>query len=112
MKRILIAFALLCLPVCAQAQQLFVQQPNFYKNITSGTTTVVDAKQGKLHAIVVGNAGSTVTATLYDNATAGSGTKLGTITLVAGATYTFDVSFAAGLTIVTSGTCDITVSFR
>ena len=96
----------------AHAQQLVEEQPNFYKNVTTSTTTVVKADQGRLHAIVVNNKGSTATVTMYDNASAASGTKIGTMSLTAEATFIYDVAFAKGLTIVTTGAPDLTVSFR
>ena len=112
MKKLLIALMLLCLPALAQAQTLVTEQPNFYKNITSATTTVVKSSQGRLHAVVVNNKGSTVTVTMYDNASAASGTKIATMLLTAEGSIAYDVSFANGLTVVTSGTVDLTVSFR
>lgn len=112
MKKLLIALMMLCLPALAQAQQLVTEQPNFYKNITTNTTTVVKSSQGRLYAVVVNNKGSTGTVTLYDNASAASGTKIGTLSLTAEGSINYSVAFANGLTVVTTGTPDITVSFR
>lgn len=112
MKKLLIALMFLCLPALAQAQTLVTEQPNFYKNITANATTVVKSSQGRLHAVTINNKGSTGVVTLYDNASAASGTKIGTLTLTAETTQLYDVSFANGLTVVTSGSVDITVSFR
>ena len=83
---------------------------NSYSNITSGATTVVKSAAGHLHSITV-NATAAGTITIYDN-TAASGTKIGTLkaSIVEG-TYTFDVAFATGLTIVTGAASDITVSY-
>jgi hypothetical protein len=130
MKKLFIALMLICLPSLVQAQQLetiCVQtfapngsqscQPvnigynNQYKNIAAGATTLVKSGSGSLHSINVNNKGSTVTITIYDSLTA-SGTKIATMTLTAEGTQTFDVSFSTGLTVVTSGTADITVSYR
>ena len=131
MKRILLALAFACLlPMAAQAQSLVtpcVQSfaanggqscvpvntgyNNLYKNITSATTTLVKSGAGSLHAIVVNNKGSTVTVTTYDSLL-GSGTKIATSLLTAEGTIAYDVAFSTGLTVVTSGTTDITVSYR
>jgi hypothetical protein len=86
---------------------------NSYANITSSTTTVVKSGSGVLDRIVVNTAGSTHVLTIYDN-TAGSGTKIGTASANAQGTLHFNVRFATGLTIVSSGgtPADVTVSYR
>lgn len=83
-----------------------------YNNISTGTTTTVKSGPGVLHAITI-NTTAASTITIYDN-TAGSGTKIGTIAAspAIGSTFGFDVAFATGLTIVTGGASDITVSYR
>lgn len=83
-----------------------------YTNITTATTTAVKASSGNLKAIVVNAAVTTGTITIYDN-TAASGTKIATITfpatLLANQVYIpYNVHFSTGLTIVTTGTADIT----
>ncbi len=79
--------------------------------ISTATTTVVKTGAGLLHTIVV-QGGTTGTIIGYDN-TAASGTILFSFdTTVALATYTFDVSFAIGLTVVTSANTKLTVSAR
>lgn len=79
--------------------------------ISTATTTVVKTGAGLLHTIVV-QGGTTGTIIGYDN-TSASGTILFSFdTTVALATYTFDVSFAIGLTIVTSANTKLTVSAR
>ena len=82
-----------------------------YSNISSATTTTVKSGGGFLHSIVV-NATAAGAITIYDSLT-GTGTKIGTMkaSIVEG-TYIFDVTFATGLTIVTAGSSDITVSYR
>jgi hypothetical protein len=82
-----------------------------YANIAAAATTVVKSGAGTLSAIVVNDPGSSVTATVYDN-TAGSGTKIATIALAAGMSLQYGVAFGTGLTVVTSGACDITVVYR
>lgn len=87
-----------------------------FSNITTNTTTTVKSGAGILWRIVINTKGASAnTATVYDN-TAGSGTKIGTIDTVTGATGEIDyggVNFATGLTIVTAtGTAaDITVVY-
>ena len=92
-----------------------MQAPFQYQNITGDATTVVKSGPGMLHAITINAGAATETITIYDN-TAGSGTKIGTITIPASpqnVTLTYDVNFWIGLTIVTAvAASDITVSFR
>lgn len=93
------------------------EQQFVYTNITSATTTTVKSGAGFLHSIVVNLPVANGVITLYDN-TAGSGTKIGTITF--GATVLsdvakaviFNVKFTTGLTIVTSASTDLTISTR
>lgn len=88
-----------------------VEQRNNATYISTATTTVVKTGAGLLHTIVV-QGGTTGTIIGYDN-TAASGTILFSFdTTVALATYTFDVSFAVGLTVVTSAATKLTVSAR
>jgi hypothetical protein len=80
---------------------------NQYTNITTTTTTVVKSGPGCLAGIVINTPVALAVITIYDN-TAGSGTKIGTITfpavLITGAQHIpFGVQFRTGLTIVTSG---------
>jgi hypothetical protein len=78
-----------------------------YTNITSNATTVVKTGPGILHSIVVNTPpAATGTLTLYDN-TAGSGTKIGTLTgntatSMPAYTLVYDVAFSTGLTAVTA----------
>jgi len=79
--------------------------------ISTATTTVVKTGSGLLHSIVIGETAAGAI-TIYDN-TAGSGTTIGVLKAsVAEGTYTFDASFATGLTIVTAGASKITVNYR
>lgn len=88
---------------------------NSYAHISTSTTTTVKSGAGTLKAIIVNTLGTVAsTTTIYDN-TAGSGTVIGVInTLALGGTFTFDVQFTTGLTIVTTGTAapDLTVSYK
>lgn len=83
-----------------------------YKNIASATTTVVKSGAGILHSIVI-NTTAAAAITVYDN-TSAAGTKIATIAAspAIGSTFTYDVAFATGLTIVTAGASDITVSYK
>ena len=85
-----------------------------YKNITGTSTTTVKSSGGYLHSITLNAPTATEVITIFDN-TAGSGTKIGTITIPASpmpVTLTYDVAFWTGLTIVTAtASSDITVSF-
>lgn len=88
-----------------------------YTNITAAapTTTVVSAKGGILHAITFNKPVATGVVTLYDNASAASGTVIGTITVPASPqpfTLRYDVRFANGLTVTTATAAqDITISW-
>lgn len=87
---------------------------NTYFNITSNATNTIKSGAGTLMSITVNNPGTTEVLTIYDN-TAGSGTKIGTVSVgTAIATLTYNVAFTTGLTIISSGagTGDWTVSYR
>jgi hypothetical protein len=84
-----------------------------FQNITTSTTTVVKSGAGVLHLVNVNALGTVASlVTIYDN-TAGSGTKIGTInSLTLSGAFQYDLAFATGLTLVTTGAPDITVSYR
>lgn len=83
-----------------------------HKNIASATTTVVKSGAGVLHSVVV-NTTAAAAITIYDN-TSAAGTKIATIAAspVIGSTFMYDVAFTTGLTIVTAGASDLTVSYN
>lgn len=81
-----------------------------YANITTGATTVLATSPTTLERIVVNKPGTTITATIYDGVNT-SAPLIGTVALLAGV-LTYGVQTNAGLTIVTSGTCDLTVVYR
>jgi hypothetical protein len=87
--------------------------PWLVSNITTSTTTVVKTGGGILNSVVVNTKGTTASVvTVYDN-TAGSGTKIATIdSLNQVGGYIYGTQFATGLTIVTTGAPDITVTYR
>lgn len=106
---LLLALLLLAGPALAQQPQSFQ-----YTNITTDTTTAIKSSPGVLHSICVNTPAATGTVTVYDN-TAGSGTKIATITSFASVSgcFIYDVAFWTGLTIVTATAApDITVSYR
>jgi len=90
---------------------------NQFLNIAGAATTVVCAKGGVLQSMTCNKAIANGVITLYDNASAASGTKIATIThpgtlLQNQYSLIFDVAFSNGLTVVTSAADDITFSFR
>jgi hypothetical protein len=105
----ILACVLLAGPAAAQQPDVYA-----YKNITTDATTTLKSAPGYLHTVCVNTPAATGTITIYDN-TAGSGTKIGTITSFAsvGGCFIYDVAFWTGLTIVTAtATPDVTVTFR
>jgi hypothetical protein len=89
--------------------------PSSYRNIASATTTTVKSGKGILVAIIVNKPVASSTVTIYDN-TAGSGTKIGTITqpgtlLESQIVLPYNAQFETGLTIVTSAADDLTVLY-
>lgn len=94
-----------------------VEQRFSYTPITTAATTVVKASAGFFHGIVINKAVATGVITIYDN-TSAAGTKIGTITFGASLlsdppiVAPYNVSFATGLTIVTSAATDLTVAYR
>lgn len=84
-----------------------------FSHIAGAATTTVKSGAGILHKISINTKGAASTATVYDN-TAGSGTVIAVIDLTLSQdTLIYDLAFATGLTIVTTGTLsDLTVSYR
>lgn len=85
------------------------------KTITTATTTLVKTGEGVLHAVIVNTKGTVAsTVTVYDALTA-TGTPIAIIdSLNLSGTFSYDIAFTTGLTIVTTGTVapNITVSYR
>jgi hypothetical protein len=83
-----------------------------YKHINSAATTTVKSSAGTLHTISINSKAASSSCTVYDNAT-GSGTVIAVLdTVNFEGSLTYDVLFATGLTLVTTGTPDITVTYR
>lgn len=85
-------------------------------NIAGAATTTVVTGAGSLHSLIINTPVANGTITIYDN-TAGSGTKIGTITFPATllssgpVSVIYDCKFAVGLTLVTVGaSLDVTVN--
>ena len=90
---------------------LKVEMRNNATVISTATTTVCKTGAGLLHTITV-TGGTAGTIVVYDN-TAASGTILASFASTnALATYTFNVSFSVGLTVVTSAATLVTISAR
>lgn len=88
-----------------------VEMRNNATYISTATTTVCKTGAGLLHTITV-TGGTAGTIVVYDN-TAASGTILASFSSTnALATYTFNVSFSIGLTVVTSAATLVTISAR
>lgn len=93
------------------ADVLKVENRYNYRNITTATTTTVKSTSGFLHAITV-NTTAAGTIIIYDN-TSAAAPIIGTLKASVGEnTYTYNVAFSTGLTIVTAAASDITVSYR
>lgn len=87
-----------------------------FANITTATTTTVKSGAGYLHTVCINKTVASATVSMFNN-TVGSGASIGVITmpstLIQSATcQTYDVYFSTGLTLVTVGAQDITVSYR
>lgn len=83
-----------------------------YTHINTATTTVVRAYPGVLHTVIVNTPVASGTVTIYDN-TAASGTIIAVISSATfEGTLTFDVFCTTGITVVTNGTSDITVTVK
>ena len=81
-----------------------------YTHIATALTTVVRSTPGSLHTVCI-NAKGAGTVTLYDHASLASGNIIAIIGAnAAEGHYQYDVDFALGLVVVTSGTTDVTIT--
>lgn len=112
MKKILLTICLFLISVPAFAQfNIPTEAPQEkYTYISTGATTVVKASPGSLHNITV-TGGTAGTIIVYDNASGAGATIANFDSTNAIATYTFDVNFSSGCTVVTGGATKLTVSF-
>jgi uncharacterized protein (AIM24 family) len=97
--------------VMANKQAAVAVNGDAFHNLTGNATTTVKTGSGVLERIVINTAGTSSTITVYDN-TAGSGTKIATASGNAQTVLSYNVRFATGLTIVTTGSPDVTVGYR
>lgn len=99
--------------IASDQAALTTQITNSFSNITTSTTTTAKSGAGVLHTVCVNTLGTVASLiVVYDN-TAGSGTKIASINSLAFlGCQTYDVAFATGLTVVTTGAPDVTVSYR
>lgn len=90
----------------------FETQPK-YAHITTAGTYLLKNTAGTLHKIVMNNAGGTLI-TGYDNVTATAPVILviNTPSQANPVTLSYDLAFSTGLTIVTTGTWDLTVIYQ
>jgi hypothetical protein len=87
-----------------------------FAHISGAATTVVKASPGLLSRIVVNSAAIGATITVFDN-TAGSGSAVVVVPALAAAVGTpvsaeYDLRTTTGITVVTTGTIDLTVVFN
>lgn len=86
-----------------------------FTNISTSTTTTVKSGAGTFHLASINTLGTVAsTCTFYDN-TAGSGTIIAIInSLTLSGSFIYDIAFATGLTVVTTGTAapNITVAYK
>ena len=87
-------------------------QPNTLTNLAAAATTTVFTGPGILDGVTVNSVGATSSVVIYDNIAA-SGTILATInTISAYGNFPYNGLFHTGLTVVVTGTPDITVRWR
>lgn len=99
----------------AADRSLMTTPVNTAGHMSTATTTTFKSGAGILHAVCVNTLGTVAsTVTVYDN-TAGSGTVIGVInSLAISGCFSYDVAFATGLTLVTTGTVapDVTIAYK
>jgi len=86
-----------------------------YAHISTATTTTVKSGAGVVHTICVNTLGTVASTITVDDALTATTPTIGVInSLTLLGCQTFDVAFATGLTLVTTGTAapDVTVSYR
>jgi hypothetical protein len=82
-----------------------------WENVSAASTVVIKPADGILHSITV-NTTAAGTIIGYDNASAASGKKIFTLkSNVAEQTFTYDIPFVNGLTIISAAASDYTVAF-
>ena len=88
-----------------------MERTYFNTYISTATTTAVKSGQGKLKSITVGETAAGAI-TIYDN-TAASGTVICVLKAsIVEQTFTFDIQFNTGLTILTAAASKLQVSYE
>ena len=90
----------------------YIREPSYsYFHGTTSATTVLKESSGTLAKVIINSATGT-TITLYDNTTA-TGTVIAVIDTGLGlpSALDFNVNFSTGLTVVSTGTWDFTVTY-
>ncbi len=90
---------------------LIAAPSNKFLNIATGTTTLVKTGPGVLHSLTI-NKSVASTITIYDALTAVNPVIATIAASVVEGTLVYDIAFSTGLTIVTAGASDLTVSYR
>lgn len=123
MKKLTWAWALLALwafatlgiwfmPVHPVEAQLAAANGFTYAHISTATSTVVKGAPGILHTVTL-NGGTFGGVTIYDNATACSGTVIATIaTVTAPLSLHYDLQAQNGVCVTTAAATDVTVTVR
>jgi hypothetical protein len=83
---------------------------SYWRGNTAGTTTV-KAAPSLLHRVVIGKGATSATVTVYDN-TSATGNTISVIDASAPSSLEFNIQTLTGLTVVISGTPDVTVVYR
>jgi len=83
-------------------------------NITTATSTIVNAAAGDLLKIIVGVGAASGTAAIYDDATSTCDTNLkGTLSVdTSGVVYNIGIPLSTGICILTNGTANVMVVYR
>jgi hypothetical protein len=97
------------------AQKHYVaQSSNLFRNstaaIAAGTASTIKSASGVLEGFVI-NTGAAGTATLYNNAS-GTGSKIAVINTASQGSLRYGLRFDTGLSVVQTGTADITIVYR
>ena len=106
-----------CLAPNANGSMPAASDSNLFSNVTASGSTNVKTGAGFLHSVTVNRPSANLTVGIYGNTT-GAAPVIGnlgvpaTVTSMAPFTVNYDAAFTLGLTLVTSGTTDITVSYR
>jgi len=103
-------------PVSTNRWRRVVVAPDRYRNINSASTTTLLNGAGVLRRVIINEAVALGTVTIYDNIAA-SGAVVGAITFGAALLQSlipieYNCRVDTGLTIVTTGTIDLTVIYR